>query len=761
MSEEKKAIVRDLGFAGLMHISPLRVHYKLLKELANSFKLGKNTLEIGYGSFRVKPSTIWAALGLNTSAPIFKMDKIKEGNWGAHVLNFIIKCITNYTLKKKKSIDGYLFVLMIVYFHLSTKKEKKGEERTAQPWIANCNREQLVERMRAEMDEYMNCEDDRNKGEIETNKKKKKQKKKASSSSSKSETTESEVYFTSEFETEEDSEEPKRKQPTRTVKKIESKKRKKIQEDSDSETESNDESEESSPVEKQKTKKKTQRTPQKTQSKRKKLIVEDSSPEQTQSYHGSEIGTEELEEFLRESKKKKNNEKSTAQGENGANLRSTEGHYDSSEIIPEVNLGSDEPLSQAHTDQSSINKPAESMLSLVEESANEPAEENMIVVREETQSQTEALSIVPIQVYLPLSQRNPVPEIEQTPVPDIQLTPAKSPSEKFNEETIKNTPEPPPKTKESTLTLPPAPSALQNHRQKLKKAHSRFHQLHLNNNPTPEDAAALMMMAQTASYIPKEGQAQYSLKSLYQTTGLAWPVKSKVWPGLTWPVFIPSLGLTDSRQEEVATQEEGKTPQIQKQSEEESFEKFETPARTNEMTTEMKEKCYIWATRVKTYADGATNEYDAMCTLNAQDRYILSKIHFASLKDDTHIEAENMTIENHPKGEFLQPKTNKPFRVEDYQIMRVYARGAPLKRKDQEIHPPYMNISGQKTSYDCAIYVMKWLDIIQPENVKRGKYEWDNWTQDEVNHYIVEYASRILFNEMNHDKVEAIRGVMQ
>ncbi|QHN98943.1 uncharacterized protein DS421_13g393720 [Arachis hypogaea] len=516
MTEEKKAIVRDLGFGGLMHIPPLRMHHKLLKELANSFKLGKNTLETGYGSFRVLPSTIGTALVLNASgdlfptkvsykelseenkqifrrfqrktlksltdemmsigvgneqdrlmfkrvfilyiqmafllpatinkispvhlAPIFKMDKIKEGNWGAHVLNFIIKGITNYNLKKKKSIDGCLFALMIVYFHLSTKKEKKGEERTAQPWIANWNKEQLVERMRAEMDEHMlrNCKDGRNKEENETNEEKRKKqknqktkKRKASSSSSEHETTESEVYSTFEPETKEDSEEPTRKQPTRTAKKIQ--KRKKIQEDFDSQSESNDESEESSPVEKQKTKKKTQRTPQKTQSKKKKVSVEDSSLEKAQSYHGSEIGTEKLEEFLR-----KNNEKSAAQGEKEADLRSTEGHYVSSETIPEVNLGSDDPLSQEHTDQSSVNKPAESMLSLVEESPSDQAEENMMVLREETQSQTEALSI----------------------------------------------------------------------------------------NPAPKDAAALMMMARTASYIPKKG-----------------------------PMPSFSLGLTDSSQEEAATQE--------------------------------------------------------------------------------------------------------------------------------------------------------------------------------------------------------------
>ncbi|RYR24425.1 hypothetical protein Ahy_B02g057925 [Arachis hypogaea] len=52
---------------------------------------------------------------------------------------------------------------------------------------------------------------------------------------------------------------------------------------------------------------------------------------------------------------------------------------------------------------------------------------------------------------------------------------------------------------------------------------------------------------------------------------------------------------------------------------------------------------------------------------------------------------------------------------------------------------------------------MKWLEIIQLENIKRGKYEWDNWTQEEVDHFKVEFASRILFHEMNQDRAEAIR----
>ncbi|RYR33488.1 hypothetical protein Ahy_A10g048088 [Arachis hypogaea] len=155
----------------------------------------------------------------------------------------------------------------------------------------------------------------------------------------------------------------------------------------------------------------------------------------------SELGTEVLEEFLTESKKKKNNEKAAAQGfvifgcilpilrKKGADLRSTEDHYDSSK-----------------------------MLSLVEELANDPAQQNMMVVRMEIHSQPEALSIVTIQTI---------------PVPAIEPSPVKSPREKISE--------------------------------KIRYMSTR-------SNPAPEDAAALMMMARTTSYIPKEVKKKHQRK---------------------------------------------------------------------------------------------------------------------------------------------------------------------------------------------------------------------------------------------------------
>ncbi|KAL4276030.1 hypothetical protein AHAS_Ahas20G0166400 [Arachis hypogaea] len=187
------------------------------------------------------------------------------------------------------------------------------------------------------------------------------------------------------------------------------------------------------------------------------------------------------------------------------------------------------------------------------------------------------------------------------------------------------------------------------------KAHQRCHQLHLKSrsDPSPETTAAtLLMIAQIASYVPRE---------------------------FLWQSF--SLGLTDSSQEETATQEgegqpepqvekspkttilieeldvlvekiaksgektaldfaEGKSPPIEKQTVGQIFDKFETPARRNLMSAEMKEKCYLLATRIRTYEDRSTDEYDPLCTLNAQQPLVLSRVHFASLKATSHIEAD-------------------------------------------------------------------------------------------------------------------------
>ncbi|XP_057739651.1 uncharacterized protein LOC130956645 [Arachis stenosperma] len=510
MTEEKKAIVRDLGFGGLMHIPPLRVDHQLLRELAKNFKLGENKLRTGYGSFHITPKKIGDALGINATGdlfpekvdykklsesdkiilkdsrmafllpttinkispvhlvPIFEMEGIEERNWGGHVLTFMIRGITDYQEKKKKAINGCLFALMIIYFHLSKNKRNNRGERPPKPWIANWTKEQLVKRMNEEREETL----------------------------------------------------------VSNHNKMDSRKRKQREEESDSDSESesepSDEIEESLPAEKEKKKKETKTTPK------------------DETY---EISSDELDEWLGE-----NVRKSAAEGDNQPDLGSTEDRYVSSETLPAVNLGSDDTSSQRRTEQSSVTLPSQSMLT--------PDNSNMMVVREQTQS--EALAIVPIQFFVPPSQQTTT-DADSEPTPMLQIEGARE-----------TTPETPKQHQETTPKLPPAPTKI---------------------HPDAEDAAALLMMARTASYVPKTD--------------------------LPMPSF--SLGLTDSSQEGASTQEterekspetatileqldslvqklaKGKdeSPQIRRETGGESSAKFETPGGTNQIPDDMKEKLHL------------------------------------------------------------------------------------------------------------------------------------------------------------------------
>ncbi|RYR21406.1 hypothetical protein Ahy_B03g066683 [Arachis hypogaea] len=73
---------------------------------------------------------------------------------------------------------------------------------------------------------------------------------------------------------------------------------------------------------------------------------------------------------------------------------------------------------------------------------------------------------------------------------------------------------------------------------------------------------------------------------------------------------------------------------------------------------------------------------------------------------------QNMAIGNNPDGEFLQPKSKRPFNVEDYPMFIPF-----LDRKKLASHP-----------------------------------------YAEVDHFRVEFAFRIIFHDMNHDRDTAING---
>ncbi|KAL4365905.1 hypothetical protein AHAS_Ahas07G0152800 [Arachis hypogaea] len=410
--------------------------------------------------------------------------------------------------------------------------------------------------MRVEIDGHMGiiklAETKKKLKEMKKKKRKKKREKqqKKPSSLSESDPSETEVDFSSKSESEKDSEEPRRKQPKRTAKKMQSKKRKHIIEDS-------------------------------------------SSEEEIHSYDGTEIGTKTIEEFLRQSKKKKTNEEAVAHG-------------------------------------------------------------------------------VPIQLCLLHPRQHQQVLWYQSNHPPNESTPQ------------------PQKVDESTPKVPPAPSKI---------------------DPVPEaTAAALLMMARIASYVPREcplssfslGFTDSSQEETQSQEGQGQP-KSQVEKSPQTTVLIEEL---DELVEKIAKggvktaldSAEGKSSPIEKQTVGQIFDKFKTPTRSNLMSTKMKEKCYLWAIRIRTYGDISTDEYDLVCTLNAQQPLVLSRVHFTSLKATSYVEADivtamclilnqenikrfqeeiyclppnivNMAIGNHLDGKFLQPKSKKPFKVEDYPML--------------------------------------------------------------------------------------------
>ncbi|XP_020973229.1 uncharacterized protein LOC110269681 [Arachis ipaensis] len=154
--------------------------------------------------------------------PIFRVDNIRKWNWGGHVLEFIIKGISKHHLKKKKSIDGCLYALMIVYFHESKQKNKNADAILGPPWVRHWTKELLLQRIKDETHGHMGIvKRTELKKKLKTMKKEEKKEKKRKTKKKEDISSESNIAISSESKSEQDSEESTktRKQPTRIAKK--------------------------------------------------------------------------------------------------------------------------------------------------------------------------------------------------------------------------------------------------------------------------------------------------------------------------------------------------------------------------------------------------------------------------------------------------------------------------------------------------------------------------------------------------------------
>ncbi|RYR72322.1 hypothetical protein Ahy_A02g006518 [Arachis hypogaea] len=90
-------------------------------------------------------------------------------------------------------------------------------------------------------------------------------------------------------------------------------------------------------------------------------------------------------------------------------------------------------------------------------------------------------------------------------------------------------------------------------------------------------------------------------------------------------------------------------------------------------------------------------------------------------------------------------------------VMRVYAGAEPLIEDGLRVEAEYIQLNGQRTDYDCGIYVMKWLKTIDPQKIKsRKRYKYRVWTQEEIDSFRYQYGPHILLHEMNKIRDQVI-----
>ncbi|RYQ97239.1 hypothetical protein Ahy_B08g093263 [Arachis hypogaea] len=85
--------------------------------------------------------------------PIFHVDNIQKWDWAKHVLNFLMKGVENKRKGKKESVDGCVFVLMLIYFHETKFSRPFAPDAPPAPWVAHWTRQMMVERISSEATE--------------------------------------------------------------------------------------------------------------------------------------------------------------------------------------------------------------------------------------------------------------------------------------------------------------------------------------------------------------------------------------------------------------------------------------------------------------------------------------------------------------------------------------------------------------------------------------------------------------------------------
>ncbi|RYQ79537.1 hypothetical protein Ahy_Scaffold5g107755 [Arachis hypogaea] len=97
---------------------------------------------------------------VSTISPIHKLsalhvDTVQQWDWASHVLSFLKKVIKAQREGKKLSVDGCVFVLMLIYFHESKFPRLEADNAPGPSWVAYWTRRKLLDRIALEKTNQM------------------------------------------------------------------------------------------------------------------------------------------------------------------------------------------------------------------------------------------------------------------------------------------------------------------------------------------------------------------------------------------------------------------------------------------------------------------------------------------------------------------------------------------------------------------------------------------------------------------------------
>ncbi|MED6175276.1 hypothetical protein PIB30_076919 [Stylosanthes scabra] len=203
---------------------------------------------------------------------------------------------------------------------------------------------------------------------------------------------------------------------------------------------------------------------------------------------------------------------------------------------------------------------------------------------------------------------------------------------------------------------------------------------------------------------------------------------------------------------------------------------IKTPEEAIQKREDMKSLCYKWATKPE-----GNNKYQHLFRFKTGKEYEAMRYHFTSMAEEAEMDLAHNILEKYGP-DYIDTKTGLPYKIEtmlnldalDYidenkiksapfsnvlDQMRVHAGAETMfPRMTRNVVTHKLVSQKQPNAFDCGVYVMKYLDIVNPSLLGKKNFTVPVWTEDELQRFREEFVERILYDGDNYYRHQAIKA---